>query len=291
MRKLLSVFVLIAVFCSSFLLTACKEDREDFDINFMVDNVEYYELETYGKKKIVLPDNPQKDGYTFIGWYFDNTTFENEFTENSFIDTYLSSDINVYAKFIYTSRKVDIVYNMETGATQSNVTCFDYNDTINLQDATKQGKTFDGWYLTPDYSGEKITNLSFSSLGFVEILSESMNPILSLGEVIRIEEKDNYEVADIVKFSIQTYPVVHRIVRIMEDNNGDICYILRGDNVMNTDGSTGKDYLWEINRLSSMTFEEIRDNVLVQIIHIDDIVGCMVDKADTMTVNLYAKFI
>jgi len=43
--------------------------------------------------KATLPNEPQKDGYTFDGWYTDNVTFENKFD----FDTIIDKDYTLYA--------------------------------------------------------------------------------------------------------------------------------------------------------------------------------------------------
>ncbi|MEG3071445.1 MAG: InlB B-repeat-containing protein [Candidatus Syntrophopropionicum ammoniitolerans] len=44
---------------------------------------------------ITLPDNPTKKGYTFEGWYTDDDTFNEEFTDK----TSVTGDTEVYAKW------------------------------------------------------------------------------------------------------------------------------------------------------------------------------------------------
>ena len=56
-------------------------------------------ISTNGEESIKLPDNPQKEGYIFDGWYWDNEFWKKPFTANSLLDTPLSSDMSVYAKF------------------------------------------------------------------------------------------------------------------------------------------------------------------------------------------------
>ena len=46
-----------------------------------------------------MPENPTKDGFIFDGWFWDEGTWQKPFTANSLLDTPLSSDMSVYAKF------------------------------------------------------------------------------------------------------------------------------------------------------------------------------------------------
>lgn len=68
-------------------------------IRFVVDDVEYSKVQTRGNEIIVMPANPTKDGYTFVGWFWDKGTWERPFTANSMLNEPLKSDMAVYAYF------------------------------------------------------------------------------------------------------------------------------------------------------------------------------------------------
>ena len=92
------LFVLLLVFAlSASLFVGCG--KVDFKLNFIVAGEVYDTISTNGKEAIKLPDNPTKDGYIFDGWYWDNEVWKKPFTANSLLDTPLSSDMSVYAKF------------------------------------------------------------------------------------------------------------------------------------------------------------------------------------------------
>lgn len=77
-----------------------------------------------------------------------------------------------------------------------------------------------------------------------EILTNSMAPVLEMGDRVVIEAKDEYNVGDIVRFSIDgvDMKIVHRIIFILEDNNVTY-YICKADNTQNLDG-TDSNGLW-----------------------------------------------
>ena len=54
--------------------------------------------------------------------------------------------------------------------------------------------------------------------GFSAILSGSMEPTLSAGDMVLIKEQDSYSVGDIVAYQYGTIGVVHRIIRIEGDS-------------------------------------------------------------------------
>ena len=95
--KLLSVAVLALLLCIG--LAACAPILR-FKIGFMVDGERYATVQTDGKTAITLPADPTKEGYTFGGWYWDEGVWEKPFTANSILDTPLSSDMLVYARWV-----------------------------------------------------------------------------------------------------------------------------------------------------------------------------------------------
>ncbi len=101
MKKILQLLVCITVaFALALGMSSCNEEPTEHFIKFVVDGKTHAQIMTSGESVIKMPENPTKDGYTFDGWYFDNGEWKKPFTENSFIDTPISSDLSVYAKFI-----------------------------------------------------------------------------------------------------------------------------------------------------------------------------------------------
>lgn len=120
-KKILFALLLVFVVCLSLtLFSACDNDNKIdssgaggsisdtsgnsgsvtvYSINFIADGAVYAKISTKGKEAIKLPDNPEKEGYIFDGWYFDNEVYEKPFTANSLLDTPLLIDMYVYAKF------------------------------------------------------------------------------------------------------------------------------------------------------------------------------------------------
>ena len=92
----------IVIFALVFLMVmptfaACSS--VDFTVSFVVDGEEYSSISTNKKEIVKMPQDPQKDGYVFKGWFWDEGTWQNPFTANSLLDTPLSSDMKVYACF------------------------------------------------------------------------------------------------------------------------------------------------------------------------------------------------
>ena len=98
MKKLLVLILsVVAVFAAILSLTACG--KVDFTVKFSVDGEAYASVSTGGSEVIKMPADPQKDGCTFDGWFWDDGVWERPFTANSLLNEPLKSDMTVYAKF------------------------------------------------------------------------------------------------------------------------------------------------------------------------------------------------
>jgi len=65
----------------------------------MVDGEKYASLDT-NEGNIAIPENPQKEGMTFVGWYWDEGTWNQPLTINSILSAPVSSELIVYAYFV-----------------------------------------------------------------------------------------------------------------------------------------------------------------------------------------------
>lgn len=111
----LAVLVLILAIV---ILTACNnkghgqtndntQDKKPVVV-FIVDGVEYSRVETKGNEIIVMPTNPKKDGYTFVGWFWDKDTWQRPFTANTMLNEPMNSDMKVYAYFEKQQQDLDL---------------------------------------------------------------------------------------------------------------------------------------------------------------------------------------
>ena len=104
-KKFLTFFVGIVALI--YILSGCGTSI-DFKINFEVDGEILTTVSTSGYKPISMPDNPEKDGYTFDGWFWDKDEWERPFTANSLLNESLTSNMTVYAKWISNAESVVI---------------------------------------------------------------------------------------------------------------------------------------------------------------------------------------
>ncbi len=97
LRTLATLLVVFAMLAS---LAACgSQDLVSFKVNFIVDGEVYDTLHIDGTT-IELPDNPPaKEGYRFVGWYWDEGVWEKPFNAQSLVNASLASEMNIYAKF------------------------------------------------------------------------------------------------------------------------------------------------------------------------------------------------
>ena len=77
MQKRSLTIIVIALLCAlvtAFALVGCG--KVDFKLNFVVDGEVYDTISTNGEEAIKLPANPEKEGYVFDGWYWDNEVWK-----------------------------------------------------------------------------------------------------------------------------------------------------------------------------------------------------------------------
>lgn len=144
------------------MLTSCGASKMR-KVTFYVDDAVVEVVESKGNESIELPEDPTKEGYYFVGWYYDNQ----EFTEDEFLDTKLTEDIEVYAQF---KKYIHIHYEMNGGAYEGTGVPGElpdgdlpdeylkegeglhYGDTV----ISKESNIFAGWFDNADFNGEPI---------------------------------------------------------------------------------------------------------------------------------------
>lgn len=107
------------------------------------------------------------DGYTFEGWYADES-FD---TAISAIPPTMKNDVTVYAKFVKNAVVSNITYHLDGGENaSSNPETYTEGTAVVLADAEKEGYTFLGWYTSADFAeGTTVTAISADSTGDVEL--------------------------------------------------------------------------------------------------------------------------
>lgn len=137
--------------CYAFYKKKSEPVVEKYTISFYVDNEIFSTIDTSGNEILTLPNAPQKENYSFKGWYFDNESFENELTANFYQNTALESDVNVYAYYELVneeSKEFKVSFDSNGGSkVEEVVTSIIESEPV----TTRDGYTFLGWYLEENF--------------------------------------------------------------------------------------------------------------------------------------------
>ena len=112
-------------------------------------------------EKAKKPSDPAKNGYEFAGWYL--VTGESVADDAFDFDTAITGAITLKAKWNIVTYK--IIYGNVLNATNPNtVITYTVEDEIVLENASKTGFTFDGWF-DSEVGGNKIEKIEKGSIG------------------------------------------------------------------------------------------------------------------------------
>ena len=147
----------IFVFLILFILLGCGKSS-DVTISFNSNGgTDVEDIKLKDSEGIPIPDEPEKDGYTFAGWFSDENL-----TVNSNFKTIPTENVTFYAKWDLVESSPDIfniTYVLNGGINSINPKTFsDGTNSLSLNDPVKEGSTFNGWYL--DAAFEIIFNSS-----------------------------------------------------------------------------------------------------------------------------------
>ena len=106
MKRILSLLLSLLALCTLLLgICSCGEESVENFILFYSDGELYATVKADPDGKIVLPSEPQKDGFVFGGWYFDKDVYTSELTADVYVDFSRLSKAKVYAKWIEKSNQ------------------------------------------------------------------------------------------------------------------------------------------------------------------------------------------
>lgn len=125
---------------------------------------------------------PSKAGHIFVGWYTSLDNRGTKFTENDVI----TSSITLYAKYESLGdleSEYTINYELNGGLFESNYPAtYEVGKVTTLVDPVKAGYSFEGWYESPLFIGEKVTKIGSNQIGEITLYAKFM------------EVKDMYQV-------------------------------------------------------------------------------------------------
>ena len=130
----------------------------EYTISFYIDGALADIIRTSGNETLDLPAAPGKDGYTFAGWFFDNGTWRNELTADTYSEKPLTGDVSVYAFYEKTEEPVlpqeyTVFFDVDNGTPVAAVTTSRIEE---QPQTTREGYTFEGWYTDKNFT-EKVT--------------------------------------------------------------------------------------------------------------------------------------
>lgn len=142
---------------------------------------------------LVFPIVPTKAGYTFSGWFKD-IELTNLFTETNMP----AENLTLYAG--WEPLNYEIIYHLDGGSViNGNPPFFTIEDApVILNESTKSGYLFAGWFLTPDFNGQPITTLVFNQTKAINVYAKWINErgykdviklIDNLPSIVKIEDK------------------------------------------------------------------------------------------------------
>jgi uncharacterized repeat protein (TIGR02543 family) len=112
--------------------------------------------------------SPIKAGYTFEGWY-DNSNFTG--TAVTEVSSTTTGDVTLYAK--WTANTYNITYNLNDGNNDvANAATYTYGVGLILNNPTKTGCIFEGWYDNASFTGTTVTTISSTTSGNVTLYAK-----------------------------------------------------------------------------------------------------------------------
>ena len=72
-------------------------------------------MQTAGNERITLPQPQQKQGFDFIGWFFDNDLWKNQLTEDTYLNQPLLQDVSVWAYFTPQTQQYTVTFETNGG--------------------------------------------------------------------------------------------------------------------------------------------------------------------------------
>jgi len=131
-------------------------DTLKYKLSYIVDGAEYFSELISSGATVTLPAAPEKNGYTFEGWFLDNGKFTKPFTPDYFLNNTLRADVKVYAKLTETVLVPETytVTFIVDGEEYHSATITEGQSVVVPTAPEKDGHTFDGWFFE---NGEALT--------------------------------------------------------------------------------------------------------------------------------------
>ncbi|MGM9970300.1 MAG: InlB B-repeat-containing protein, partial [Anaeroplasma sp.] len=125
-------------------ITSTEPISEKIDVIFYMEGLKYKTLSVESNTCVSKPEDPEKIGYTFEGWYADvDFLVLYDFTSP------VTEELSLYAKFEISKYTIEFV-NTTIGSIK-----VEYNEKVTQpEDPKKTGYTFKGWYIDAEFTTE-----------------------------------------------------------------------------------------------------------------------------------------
>lgn len=141
----------------------CKLGVNKYNVKFEgngADNSMDAQVITYGETVRLSRNVLTRAGYTFAGWATSENGEVVYADEAEVINLSKKNNANVKLYAVWTKATYTVSYEADGGENPNTATTYDIDNPVTLQDATKSGYTFDGWYTSSDFAeGTKVTVL------------------------------------------------------------------------------------------------------------------------------------
>lgn len=134
-------------------VTVTDIELPTYTLTFIVEDTEYHSVSGELRSPVTFPTPPEKAGYEFKGWYYDDGVWENPVGDSAVIP---GKDTEVYARFDEIIPEYTVTFLID-GEAHSSLTV-KANAEITLPDAPEiEGMVFAGWYFDNGTWAEKLT--------------------------------------------------------------------------------------------------------------------------------------
>ena len=142
MKRFLSLLLACCMLLGTLALTSCG----GIEVTFYVDGKEYHSCDTDDGINVTLPANPQKPGYTFIAWYYDEGTWRLPFALEDLVKKPLSSETSVYAYFVENGSAHKVTFDSQGGSAVETQNVVHGQPAREPSTPSMAGYIFCGWY-------------------------------------------------------------------------------------------------------------------------------------------------
>ena len=200
------------------------------------------ELSSTVTGKIAKPNDPVREGYSFVGWYADEE-LETEFNFNSVI----TGDCDVYAKwFSYPSYCVTVHYNDGVTANSEIYSSTVTGKIANPGNLERSGYTFVGWYADSEFNTEFDFDAIINADGDMyakwssdaDVANAVINLINSIGDVSYLKKEQIVEARNAYNALTDAQKTYINNISVLQNAEAFLSTYMQFDNNLSNDGTT-----------------------------------------------------